>query len=192
MNKTLYRIIFNRHRGQLMVVSESARRESKSAGAGSLPAGRPRSMSGSLSLALLLAFGGTTLPCAAQAQGIRADAAAPAGQQPGIGQTRNGTPQVNIQRPSQAGVSMNQYSQFDIEQRGAILNNAAKDAQTKLAGWVQANPNLAQGEARIIVNQINSRDPSQIKGYIEVAGRRAEVVIANPSGITVDGGGFIN
>ena len=39
---------------------------------------------------------------------------------------------------------------------------------------------------------MNSRDPSQLNGYIEVAGQRAQVVIANPSGITCDGCGFIN
>jgi filamentous hemagglutinin len=31
-----------------------------------------------------------------------------------------------------------------------------------------------------------------LRGYIEVGGQRAEVIIANPAGISVDGGGFIN
>ncbi len=44
----------------------------------------------------------------------------------------------------------------------------------------------------MIVNQINSSNPSQLGGYIEVAGRRAEVIMANPAGIQVNGGGFIN
>lgn len=34
--------------------------------------------------------------------------------------------------------------------------------------------------------------PSFLRGYVEVAGDRAQVVIANPSGITCDGCGFIN
>src|SRR5690606_29133925 len=37
-----------------------------------------------------------------------------------------------------------------------------------------------------------SSNPSQLRGYVEVAGRRAEVIIANPAGIQVNGGGFIN
>lgn len=44
----------------------------------------------------------------------------------------------------------------------------------------------------MIVQQVNSRDPSYLNGFLEVAGRRAEVVVANPAGIMVDGGGFIN
>ncbi|MDA7419254.1 filamentous hemagglutinin N-terminal domain-containing protein, partial [Xenophilus arseniciresistens] len=53
-------------------------------------------------------------------------------------------------------------------------------------------PWLALGPARIIVNQVSSSDPSHLRGYVEVAGQRAEVVIANPNGILVDGAGFIN
>ncbi|MCI1007627.1 filamentous hemagglutinin N-terminal domain-containing protein, partial [Herbaspirillum sp. C7C8] len=41
-------------------------------------------------------------------------------------------------------------------------------------------------------NQINSSDPSYLRGFIEVAGNRAQVIIANPSGITCAGCGFIN
>ncbi|WP_307972401.1 contact-dependent inhibition toxin CdiA [Yersinia pestis] len=44
----------------------------------------------------------------------------------------------------------------------------------------------------MILNEVNSRDPSQLNGYIEVAGRKAQVVIANPAGITCEGCGFIN
>ncbi|MDA6077013.1 filamentous hemagglutinin N-terminal domain-containing protein [Edwardsiella anguillarum] len=51
---------------------------------------------------------------------------------------------------------------------------------------------MAKQEASIILNEVNSRNPSQLNGFIEVAGRRAEVVIANPSGITCSGCGFIN
>ncbi|WP_395351204.1 hemagglutinin repeat-containing protein [Variovorax sp. UC122_21] len=64
--------------------------------------------------------------------------------------------------------------------------------QTQLGGFVQGNPNLATGPARIIVNEVNGGNPSLLRGYLEVAGQRAEIIIANPAGISVDGGGFIN
>ncbi|HEY3599524.1 MAG TPA: filamentous hemagglutinin N-terminal domain-containing protein, partial [Paraburkholderia sp.] len=108
-------------------------------------------------------------------------------------QTQNGLPQVNIARPSGAGVSVNTYSQFDVQKPGAILNNSSALVQTQQAGFINGNPNLAAGQsAKIIVNQVNSNSPSQLRGYLEVAGRKAEVVVANGSGIVVDGGGFIN
>ena len=123
---------------------------------------------------------------------VRADKSAPGNQQPTVLQTANGLPQVNIQTPSAGGVSRNQYSQFDVAEKGAVLNNARKAVQTQTAGWVQGNPNLAAGEAKVILNEVNSSAPSRLKGYVEVAGQKADVVIANPSGIHCDGCGVIN
>ncbi|WP_245935982.1 filamentous hemagglutinin N-terminal domain-containing protein [Suttonella ornithocola] len=105
---------------------------------------------------------------------------------------KDNIPQIDIQTPSKAGVSLNEYRQFDVDKTGAILNNSRKHSITQIAGWVPANPNLIKGEAKVIVNQINSSDPSQLNGYIEVAGKRADVIIANPAGIEVNGSGFIN
>ncbi len=126
------------------------------------------------------------------AAGIVADHGAPGHQQPTITQTASGIPQVNIQTPSAGGVSHNTYSQFDVGNQGVILNNAHNNVQTQLGGMVAGNPWLAKGEARIILNEVNSRNPSQLNGFVEVAGKKAQVVIANPSGISCDGCGFIN
>ena len=155
-------------------------------------AGRPSLLA--LSTAIALAFMSTLMPVFikdARAQ-VKADASAPKTQQPTVLNSANGTLQVNIRTPSAAGVSRNTYSQFDIDRSGVILNNSRVDTSTQIGGWVQANPWLAQGGARVILNEVNSSAPSQLKGYIEVAGQRADVVIANPSGIQVDGAGFIN
>jgi filamentous hemagglutinin len=112
---------------------------------------------------------------------------------PSVIQTQNGLDQVNISRPSGAGVSMNTYGQFDVQPKGAILNNSPTIVQTQQAGMINGNPNFGPGQsARVIVNQVNSSAASQINGHLEVAGQRAEVVIANGSGISVNGGGFIN
>ena len=124
--------------------------------------------------------------------GIVADPNAPRGQQPTVLQSNNGLPVVNIQTPTRAGVSVNQYRQFDVGEKGAVLNNSHRNVQTQLGGWIQGNPWLARGEARVIVNQVNSADPSRLNGYVEIGGRRADLVIANPAGINVNGGGFIN
>ncbi len=126
------------------------------------------------------------------ADGIVADPNAPRGQQPIVLQSNNGLPVVNIQTPTRAGVSVNQYRQFDVGEKGAVLNNSHRNVQTQLGGWIQGNPWLARGEARVIVNQVNSADPSRLNGYVEIGGRRADLVIANPAGINVNGGGFIN
>ena len=200
MNKRHYKVIFSRVLNQLVVVSELAKSQGKaqSENMGSVQA-KTGLFSTALSLnpihfSLMLALGFVFLSPSVQAEdmAIRADKSAPGNQQPTVLQTGNGIPQVNIQAPSQAGVSRNQYSQFDVAEKGAVLNNARKAAQTQMAGWVQGNPNLARGEAKVILNEVNSANPSRLKGYVEVAGKKADVVIANPSGIQCDGCGVIN
>lgn len=112
---------------------------------------------------------------------------------PKVVQTANGLPQVNINKPSAAGVSLNTYSQFDVQKPGVIVNNSPVMTNTQQAGYINGNPNFgANDAARIIINQVNSNNPSQLRGYVEVAGQRAEMIISNPAGLVVDGGGFIN
>nr|WP_105197709.1 hemagglutinin repeat-containing protein [Escherichia albertii] len=192
MNRNCYRVIFNKARGMLMVVADIAR----SGRAGSSPSSRtgyPRRQRicrvTPLAFSLWLASG---IVHSVSAAGIVADHNAPGHQQPTIMQTANGIPQINIQTPSAGGVSHNTYSQFDVSNHGVILNNSHKNVQTQLGGMVAGNPWLAKGEARIILNEVNSRNPSQLNGFVEVAGKKAQVVIANPAGISCDGCGFIN
>ena len=99
---------------------------------------------------------------------------------------------VNISAPTAGGVSRNDYERFNIPTKGAILNNSYTLSKTELAGYVQGNANMAQGPAKIIVNQVTSGNPTTMNGFLEVAGHKADVIIANPNGITVNGGGFIN
>jgi len=173
MNKN-YRLVFSRVRNMLVAAEESATACGK------------RGSGEAAVAATVLMLGGA--PLLAHAQIVPSGAHAP-----GVISTANGLPQVNVNRPSGAGVSMNTYSQFDVQQRGAILNNSPTITGTQLGGQINGNPNYASGQAaRIIVNQVNSANPSQLNGFLEVAGQRATVVLANPSGISVNGGGFIN
>ena len=200
MNKRHYKVIFSRVLNQLVVVSELAKSQGKAQSENVSPEQEKTGLfSSTLSLnpihfSLMLALGFVFLSPSVHAEdmAIRADKSAPGNQQPTVLQTGNGLPQVNIQTPSAGGVSRNQYSQFDVAEKGAVLNNARKAAQTQMAGWVQGNPNLARGEAKVILNEVNSANPSRLKGYVEVAGKKADVVIANPSGIQCDGCGVIN
>ncbi len=191
MNKLCYRIIFNKVRGMLMVVPDIAR-----SGYSRVARRRQRAARSEVRVrispvcyALWLAAGMVSLPVQAD---IVADGSAPGSRQPTVMSTANGLPQINIQTPDANGVSRNQYSQLDVDARGAILNNSHQNTQTQLGGMVAANPWLAKHEASVILNEVNSHNPSQLNGFIEVAGKRAEVIIANPSGITCNGCGFIN
>lgn len=132
------------------------------------------------------------VPFAYAANPIEVDTNAPHERQATVGQASNGITLVNVAGPSASGVSRNDYTNFNVPQNGVILNNSYQMANTKLGGYVPGNPNMMRGSANVIVNEVTSHNPTEMKGFIEVAGRKASVVVANPNGITVDGGGFIN
>ena len=132
------------------------------------------------------------VPFAYAANPIEVDTNAPHERQATVGQAGNGITLVNVAGPSTGGVSRNDYTNFNVPQNGVILNNSYQMANTKLGGYIPGNPNMMRGSANVIVNEVTSHNPTEMKGFIEVAGRKASVVVANPNGITVDGGGFIN
>lgn len=189
MNRS-FRLVYSHARNMLVAVEETATAtgkagETRAAGRAS---GSQRNIC--LSLRRLLPAALLALvPILTFAQIVAGGAHAP-----NVIQTQNGLDQVNINRPTGgAGVSVNTYNRFDVPGRGAILNNASSIVQTQQAGMINGNPNLAPGQsAKIIVNQVNNPNPAQLAGSVEVAGSRAEVVLASPSGIAIAGGGFIN
>ncbi|MFT6221112.1 MAG: filamentous hemagglutinin, partial [Candidatus Endobugula sp.] len=193
MNQGIYRLLFNVVKGVWVVVGEIAKTRQKT-GRRPLQQGQTVSLTATLSplrCALLFALGHLVLSAPLWAD-IIADPNAPASQQAIILNTANGLPQVNIQTPTAGGVSRNQYSQFDVDAQGAILNNSRTNTTTQLGGLVSANPYLAGGSATVILNEVNSTNPSLLNGHIEVAGSRADIIFANPAGISCSGCGFIN
>jgi filamentous hemagglutinin family protein len=80
---------------------------------------------------------------------------------------------VGIAPANSSGISHNTYTAFSAPKAGVGLNNRGIDATT-------------------IVNEVTSSRRSLINGPVEVLGSRAHVILANPNGITVDGGRFIN
>ena len=144
-------------------------------------------------VAIWLAAGLFMTSTAGMASGpILPDPKAEARHHPQIEETANGIPLVNITAPSSGGVSRNEYEMFNVPDKGAILNNSYTLSKTELAGYVQGNNNMAERPAKIIVNEVTGTGSTSMDGFLEVAGNRADVVIANPNGITVNGGGFIH
>ena len=111
---------------------------------------------------------------------------------PIIDHAANGVDLVQIAQVNDNGVSRNLYSDFNIKSSGLILNNATEYTKTQLGGYIDRNMFLAGNGARVILNEVTSSRASVLNGYLEVAGHKASVVIANANGISVNGLGFIN
>ena len=98
---------------------------------------------------------------------------------------------VNIANPN-SGNSVNTFSSFDVgTNNGVILNNSKTQSTSKIGGTVEANKNL-QNQANLITVDVQSKAISKINGQVEVVGQRADVIIANENGLSINGAGFIN
>ena len=107
-------------------------------------------------------------------------------------EARNGMTVVNINTPNDKGLSHNQYDAFNVDNKGLILNNANRPVNTELAGYIMGNPNLVGPTANTILNEVTGTGATSMNGALEVAGNKAHVIIANPNGISVNNGTFIN
>lgn len=178
MNKS-YRLIWKEALGAFVIVSELA------IGRGKRSSGLARSSFGWLLMACL--------PTLAWAVNVP-DTVRPSGSGSQAYVAPNGVPVVDIAKANGQGLSHNKYDRFDVTQQGLVLNNIGANrgnTQSQLAGMLLPNMNLDR-EAQIILNEVISSRRSTLAGFTEVAGGRADVIVANPYGITCNGCGFIN
>ncbi len=133
-------------------------------------------------------------PVLLHAQSITPEAGGSPSYRPNIGAAPNGVPLIDIVGPNSQGLSHNKYGNFNVGTPGVILNNFDGEVGTsKLGGATPGNPNLTgKGSATVILNEVTSQNRTALNGPTEVFGGRADVIIANPNGITCDGCGFIN
>lgn len=131
-------------------------------------------------------------PSLAQSVATKLNPSGNGGQRPAVDTAPNGVPVVQITAPNSRGVSMNQWQALSVGPEGVIFNNGLNPSDTKLAGWIDGNARLNGRSAGIIVNQVLGSEASALRGFMEVAGARADLIIANPNGVTCNGCGFIN
>lgn len=124
---------------------------------------------------------------------ISTDSSAPTANQAGLANAPNGISVIDIVRANGAGISHNKFTDYNVGTNGLILNNNNTFGTSQLGGALLGNPNLASGgQATRIINEVTSTNPSVLQGLTEVFGQSADVIVANPNGITCNGCGFVN
>jgi len=131
-------------------------------------------------------------PSMVLAADITPDAAAPASKQAAMDVAPNGVPVVNIAAPNSGGLSHNMFTDFNVGAEGVILNNSIAPGVSQLGGTLAPNNQLGGRAASTILNEVTGTGRSSIKGYTEIFGQSAKYILANPNGISINGGGFIN
>ena len=124
------------------------------------------------------------------AAGIQIDNSA--SKKPTLSKALNNIPIINIVKPNSSGLSHNKFKNYNVNKQGLILNNSNKAVNTQLSGFIPLNANLQGSHARVILNEVTGTSRTLLQGFTEVAGVSADVIVANPNGISVNGGGFIN
>ncbi|MFJ0656370.1 filamentous hemagglutinin N-terminal domain-containing protein, partial [Bordetella bronchiseptica] len=108
-----------------------------------------------------------------------------------VAPARNGVPVIQIAAPDATGISHNRYTEFNVRQPGVVLNNSTAEGVSALAGRISGNPGL-RGPARAILNEVTGVSPTTLEGALEVFGPAADVLVANPNGLTANGLSTIN
>ena len=131
-------------------------------------------------------------PSMVYAAGITPDGAAPVANQATMDAAQNGVPVVNIAAPTGSGMSHNMFTDFNVGAEGVIINNGIAPGISQLGGALAPNANLGGNAASTILNEVTGNGRSSLLGYTEIFGVSANYILANPNGISINGGGFIN
>jgi filamentous hemagglutinin len=112
---------------------------------------------------------------------------------PTVDAALNGVALINLSRTDNHGVSHNKFTDYNVNSSGLILNNSTSAGVSQLGGAIYANPNYANGQAAsLVINEVTGSRKSNLLGYTEMFGKRADFILANPNGIVCNGAGFIN
>lgn len=131
-------------------------------------------------------------PSLVYANGIQVDSNAAAQNQATMGAAQNGVTVVNIATPNSSGLSHNKFTEFNVGAEGVIINNSTSVGVSQLGGILSPNTNLAGQAASTILNEVTGTGRSHLNGFTEIFGQSANYILANPNGISINGGGFIN
>ena len=110
-----------------------------------------------------------------------------------LDRAQNGVQILHIAAPNSRGLSHNKFKDFNVGQDGLIINNSGSTGVSVLGGAILKNSNLKAGEeASLILNEVTGVSKSNLNGFTEIFGKKANYVVANPNGISCSGCGFIN
>ena len=84
---------------------------------------------------------------------------------------------INIDAPLKNDISFNSFENLSSNEHGLIFNND-----------INSNSNLSDKAAKLILAEVTGTEESKIQGVLGIKGQAANLIIANPNGISwIDG-----
>ncbi|WP_156447614.1 filamentous hemagglutinin N-terminal domain-containing protein, partial [Streptobacillus felis] len=110
-----------------------------------------------------------------------------------VEKSNNGVDIINISTPSPKGVSHSTFKEFNVSEKGAVINNAKNIARSRIAGLINGNNNIKDTRAKLALLDVTGLEESKLKGILEALSKdKLDVILSNPNGITLDGASFLN
>ncbi|QXW66289.1 filamentous hemagglutinin N-terminal domain-containing protein [Streptobacillus moniliformis] len=110
-----------------------------------------------------------------------------------VEKSNNGVDVINISTPSPKGVSYSTFTDFNVSEKGAVINNAKNIARSRIAGLVNGNKNIKEERAKLALLNVTGINESKLSGILEALSKdKLDVILSNPNGITLDGASFLN
>ena len=110
-----------------------------------------------------------------------------------VEKSNNGIDIINISTPSPKGISHSTFKEFNVSEKGAVINNAKNIARSHIAGLINGNNNIKETRAKLALLDVTGIEESKLKGILEALSKdKLDVILSNPNGITLDGASFLN
>ncbi|WGE89975.1 filamentous hemagglutinin N-terminal domain-containing protein [Actinobacillus arthritidis] len=93
---------------------------------------------------------------------------------------------IDIAKPDSDGISDNRFEKLNIP-NSAVFNNSLHKDKSTIVGELDKNRYFKEDATKAILNQVTGKDMSTIQGGLEVFGEKADLIIVNPNGVTLNG-----
>lgn len=110
-----------------------------------------------------------------------------------VEKTVDGIDIINIATPNENGISHSTFKEFNVSEKGAVINNARNIARSRIAGIIDGNKNIDNKRAKLALLDVTGESESKLSGILEALSKESlDVILSNPNGITLYGVSFFN
>ncbi|NYV27654.1 hypothetical protein HP397_02275 [Streptobacillus felis] len=78
-----------------------------------------------------------------------------------VEKSNSGVEIINISTPSPKGVSHSTFKEFNVSEKGAVINNAKNIARSRIAGLINGNNNIKDTRAKLALLDVTGLEETK-------------------------------